>query len=216
MKSVLIIGMGKFGQILASKMLELGNEVMIVDKRESIINEFAPLFTNAFVGDCTNEGVLKSLGVNNFDICFVTVGNDFQSSLEITSQLSELGAKHVISKAEREIQAKFLLRNGANEIVYPERDSATKLAVKCNTKNIFDFIELTSEYGIFEIAVPSKWVKESLININVRKNYHLNVLAIKKGNDLNPLPDPDYLFCAEDHIVVLGEPKDVFKVTSKN
>lgn len=214
MKSILIIGMGKFGEILGSKLMELGNDVMIVDKNEAIINELAPHYTNALVGNCANEGVLKSLGINNFDICFVTVGNDFQSSLEITSQLKELGAKYVISKAERDIQAKFLLRNGADEIVYPERDIAIKLATRCNTKNVFDFIELTSEYAIFEIAVPSKWESESLSSINIRKNYNMNVLAIKKDNVLNPLPDPDYIFCQNDHIVVLGKPKDIFKITS--
>ncbi len=218
MKSVLIIGMGKFGTILGAKMMELGNDVMIVDKDETIINELAPHFTNALIGNCTNEGVLRSLGINNFDICFVTIGNDFQSSLEVTSRLKELGAKHVISKAEREIQAKFLLRNGADEIVYPERDVATKLATKCNTHNIFDFIELTNEYAIFEIAIPGKWANHSLRDLNVRKEYGVNVLAVKKGTVLNPAPDPSYLFCRDDHVVVLGNSNDIFRLTgsSKN
>ena len=130
-------------------MLELGNEVMIVDKQESIITELAPRFTNAYIGDCTNESVLKELGVNHFDICFVTIGDNFQSSLEITSLLKELGARFVVSKASRDIQAKFLIKNGADEVVYPDRDMAEKLAIKHNAKNIFDYVEITDDYGIF-------------------------------------------------------------------
>lgn len=215
MKSILIIGMGKFGKLLGSKLLELGNEVMIVDKDEEIINELAPMYTNSYIGNCANEGVLLSLGVKNFDICFVAIGDDFQSSLEITSQLKELGAKYVISKAERDIQAKFLLRNGADEIVYPERDIAIKLATRCNAHNIFDFIELTSEIGIFEIAVPGKWVRHTLAELNIRKKYRLNVLAIKKGSAINPMPEPTYAFVPEDHIVVMGNPNDVIKISGK-
>lgn len=215
MKSFLIIGMGKFGKMLGSKLLELGNEVMIVDKNEDVIQELAPIYTNSYIGNCTNEGVLRSLGVNNFDICFVAIGDDFQSSLEITSLLKELGARYVISKAERDIQAKFLLRNGADEIVYPERDIAIKLATRCDAHNIFDFIELTSEVGIFEIAVPKKWIKHTLAELNIRKKYMLNVLAIKKGSAINPMPEAGYVFCPDDHIVVLGKPNDITRVNGK-
>lgn len=215
MKSFLIIGMGKFGKMLGSKLLEFGNEVMIVDKNEDVIQELAPMYTNSYIGNCTNEGVLRSLGVNNFDICFVAIGTDFQSSLEITSLLKELGARYVISKAERDIQAKFLLRNGADEIVYPERDISIKLATRCDAHNIFDFIELTGEVGIFEIAVPKKWVKHTIAELNIRKRYMLNVLAIKKGSAINPMPEPGYVFCPEDHIVVLGKPNDIIRVSGK-
>lgn len=134
MKNILIIGIGRLGRHLAEKLTELNNSVMIVDKDENIINELAPRFTNAMIGDCTKEGVLRSLGVNNFDICFVTISDNFQSSLEITSLLKELGAKYVVSKANRDLQAKFLLRNGADEVVYPERDIAEKLAIRHNAK----------------------------------------------------------------------------------
>ncbi len=212
MKSILIIGMGKFGTLLGSKLMELNNEVMIVDKEESVINELAPLYTNALIGNCTHEGVLKSLGVNNFDICFVTIGSDFQASLEVTSQLKELGAKHVISKAEREIQAKFLLRNGADEIVYPERDIALKLAIRSNASNIFDFIELSDKYALFEIAVPSKWIKHTIRELDVRNKYKVNVIAIRKDGIIVPVTDPDYILNAEDHLVIMGEHSDVVKL----
>ncbi|NCA92265.1 TrkA family potassium uptake protein [bacterium] len=212
MKSILIIGMGKFGTLLGSKLMELNNEVMIVDKEESVINELAPLYTNALIGNCMHEGVLKSIGVNNFDICFVTIGGDFQASLEVTSQLKELGAKRVISKAERDIQAKFLLRNGADEIVYPERDIALKLAIRCNASNIFDFIELSDKYALFEIAVPTKWVKKSLREIDIRNKYKVNVIAFKQSGVITPVTDPDYPLSAEDHLIIMGEQNDVFRI----
>ena len=128
MKSILIIGMGRFGRHLCQNLAELGNQIMIVDQEEANLEEMLPLVVSAKIGDCTNENVLKSLGVANFDLCFVCIGTNFQSSLEITSQLKEMGAKYVVSKANRDIHAKFLLRNGADEVVYPDRDIAEKAA----------------------------------------------------------------------------------------
>lgn len=215
MKSVLVIGMGRFGRHLADKMLELGNEVMIVDKQESIITELAPRFTNAYIGDCTNESVLKELGVNHFDICFVTIGDNFQSSLEITSLLKELSARFVVSKASRDIQAKFLIKNGADEVVYPDRDMAEKLAIKHNAKNIFDYVEITDDYGIFEIPIVKEWTGKSVKTVDVRKNYHINIMAVKRDSKLKVLPGADYIFNADDHILVVGKPADVFKLTDK-
>ncbi len=215
MKSVLVIGMGRFGRHLALKMLELGNEVMIVDAKESIITELAPKFTNAYIGDCTNESVLKEIGVNNFDLCFVTIGDNFQSSLEITSLLKELGAKYVVSKASRDIQAKFLIKNGADEVVYPDRDMAEKLAIKHNAKNIFDYIEITDDYGIFEIPIVKEWAGKSIKTVDVRKNFHINIMAIKSDDQLKVLPSADYVFDENDHILIVGKPADVFKLTDK-
>lgn len=216
MKNILIVGMGRFGRHLAIKMNELGNDVMIVDKDESIINSLAPMFTNAFVGDCTNETALKSLGVNNFDICFVSIGDNFQSSLEATSLLKELGAKYVVSKASRDIQAKFLLRNGADEVVYPERDMAEKTAIKHNAKNIFDYLELSDDLGIFEIPVISNWIEKSIISIDIRNLYNLNIIAIRKCDGQTVLPTADYVFHNNDHLVVIGKQQDVFKLANKS
>ena len=142
MKSLLVIGMGRFGKHLARKLMELGNDVMIIDKDESIINTLSASFTDAFVGDCTNPAVIHSLGINNFDICFVTIGDNFQSSLEITSLLKEAGAKYIVSKATVDMQAKFLKQIGADEVVYPEHDMAIRLAIKHNANNVFDYIEI--------------------------------------------------------------------------
>lgn len=214
MKSILIIGMGRFGKHLAYKMSELGNDVMIVDKEEKIINELSPEFINAMIGDCTNEAVVRGLGVNNFDICFVAIGDNFQASLEITSLLKELGAKYVVSKADRDMQAKFLERNGADEVVYPEHDMAEKLAIRHNAKNIFDYVELTNEYAIYEVAVVKEWVGLSLKSLNIRREYGVNIMAIKKGNSI-AIPTAEYIFEEDDHILIIGKQKDVFKLSNK-
>lgn len=216
MKSILVIGMGRFGKHIARKMSELHNDVMIVDKNEDIIEELAPNFTDAQIGDCTNMAVLRSLGVSNFDICFVAIGSNFQSSLEITSLLKELGAKYVISKASRDIQAKFLLRNGADKVSYPEREMAEKLAICHSEKNIFDFIELTPEYAIYEIPIWDAWVGKSIKNIDIRRKYNINILTIKKINSIKPLPGSEYEFEKGDILVIIGKSVDVFKLTSKS
>ena len=215
MKSILVIGMGRFGKHLARKMTELNNEVMIVDIDESIIEELAQDFTDAHIGDCTNESVLKSLGVRNFDICFVAIGSNFQSSLEITSLLKELGAKYVVSKASRDIQAKFLLKNGADEVVYLEREMAEKLAIRFSARSVFEFIELTHEYAIFEIPSSDSWLGKSIASIDIRRKHHITILAIKNGDILNPLPNSDYVFRHGDHVVVIGKPEDVLKLNGK-
>lgn len=215
MKSILVIGMGTLGRHLATKMRELGNDVMVVDKNESTIQEIAPFFPDAIVGDCTSDGVLQSLGVNNFDYCFVAIGEDFYASLEITSILKELGAKYVISKAKRKRQADFLMKIGADEVFYPEREIAEKLAVRYNATNIFDYVELTSEYSIFEIPILKSWEGKTIIEIDVRKNYSVNIIATKMGNSINPVPGGNYVFQPGNHIVVIGKATDVFKLSSK-
>lgn len=211
MKSFLVIGMGRFGTFLAQRLQELKNEVMVIDQSEDTINSIADKFQNAQIGDCTNEAVLKSLGVNNFDKCFVTIGDNFQSSLEITSLLKELGAKCVVSKANREIQAKFLLRNGADEVVYLERDMAQKVAMRHSLNNVFDYIELADEYSIFEIEVPESWIGHSIAALGVRAKYNLNVLAIKQGLKTIPMPRPDNVFSKGDHVMVMGSDEDIKK-----
>ncbi len=213
MKNILIIGMGKFGSLLAKNLVNLNNQVMIVDKDEKKINEVAHLYTNALIGDAAKEDFLLNLDVKNFDICFVTIGDDFQSSLEITSQLKELGAKYVISKADRDLQAKFLLRNGADEIVYPARDMALKLAVKCND-SVFDFFHVAGDYNTYEIATPKKWLNKTILQVDVRNRYDVNILAIKEDN-LVKMPSATYVFNEKAHLLVLGKENDVFKLLNK-
>ena len=214
MKSILIIGMGAFGRHLALKMSELKNDVMIVDKDAAIIDEMSVFVTDAQIGDCTKEDVLKALGVSNFDTCFVTIGDTFQSSLEITSLLKDLGAKYVISKASRDIQAKFLLRNGADEVVYPDKDMAEKLAVRCSANNVLDYFSITNEYSIFEIPIMPGWAGYSIEEVNVRKKYHINILLIKNGNSIMTMPKADYIFKEDDQIIVIGRSMEVLKFTN--
>ncbi|MFA9423779.1 MAG: TrkA family potassium uptake protein [Sedimentibacter sp.] len=211
MKTILIIGMGAFGRHLTLKMMELKNDVMVVDKDASIIEEMASLVTDAQIGDCTKEDVLKALGVTNFDICFVTIGDTFQSSLEITSLLKDLGAKYVVSKASRDIQAKFLLKNGADEVVYPDKDMAEKLAIRCSANNVLDYFSITNEYSIYELKIMKNWVGQSIVEINVRRKYNINILLIKNGTDEITMSRADYVFKENDLIVVIGKSEDALK-----
>jgi len=213
MKSILIIGMGKFGRHLATKFHDLGNDVLIVDSDEAIINSLASKFTDAFCGDCTNEDVIKGLGVNNFDVCFVTIGDAFQSSLEITSLLKEHKAKYIVSKATGDLQAKFLKQIGANEVVYPEKDMAENLAIKFNSNNVFDYIEISQDYAIYETPVLKQWVGKTIVEIDVRKNYNINIVVVRRDGETFPSIGADYVFSANDHIVWLGDKKALKKLT---
>ncbi|ALP91762.1 MULTISPECIES: potassium channel family protein [Clostridium] len=215
MKSVLIIGIGRFGRHLARKFVELGNEVMIVDIEEEKMSEIVSIVTTAQIGDCTNVDVLKSLGVRNFDICFVCIGDNFQASLEITSLLKELGAKHVVSKANREIHAKFLLRNGADDVVYPEKDIAEKAAIRYSADHVFDYIELTPEYSIAEIPPVSGWIGKTIAEISVRGKYQMSILAIKENGEILPLPKADHVFREEEHLIVAAKKNDLVKLIKK-
>ena len=215
MKSVLIIGMGTLGRHLARKMIEYGNEVMIVDSNEDIIQEMAQEIPNAVVGDCAAEGVLRSFGVSNFDFCFVTVGEDFYAALEITAILKELGAKCVIAKAKKNRQADFLKKIGADEVFYPEEEMAESLAIRYTADNIYDYIELNEEYSVYEMPILKEWKGKTIKNVDVRKLYNINIIAIKNSDYLNPSPAPDYVFEEEDHIVVIGKADDVLKISAK-
>lgn len=215
MKSILVIGMGRLGRHLASTMIDLGNEVMVIDKDPEVIESLSPVHGDANIGDCTNENVIKALGVDNFDICFVTIDSDFQSSLVVTSLLKTYGANLVVSTAKRDIQADLLKKIGADEVVYPEREIAEKLAVRYNSSNIFDFIKLTPEYAIYEIPAPAVWTGKTISTLGVRQHYKVNIIAIKQGNTLNTMPGPDYTFKADDHVIVIGKAGDVFKLSSE-
>lgn len=208
MKSFLIIGMGRFGQHLSRNLIRLGNDVMIVDQNEERLEELLPIVTSAKIGDCTKADVLKSFGVANFDMCVVCIGTNFQSSLEITSLLKELGANYVISKATRDVQAKFLLRNGADEVIYPERDIAERLAVRVSANHVFDYIEM-GDYGIYEIPPRDEWLGKSIKDVNFRVKYHVSIIGTKENGETNLLPLADHIFKKEEHLMIIGKKKDV-------
>lgn len=209
MKSVLIIGLGRFGHHLCANMVKLGNEVMVIDRSEAATEDLLHIATSVKVGDCTNEEVLRSLGVGNFDICFVCIGSNFQSSLEITSLAKDLGARHVVCKANRDIHAKFLLRNGADEVFYPDRDIAERLAVKYSANHVFDYFELSKDYSIFEIQPKNSWVGQTIRGADIRAKYHVSIFGIRQGAELMVLPRADYVMKKEDHLMVVGLTKDI-------
>lgn len=215
MKSVLIIGMGRMGRHLAKRMHQLGNDVMIVDNNPAIIESLSDRFTDSSICDCTNESVIESLGVDNFDVCFVTIGEDFQASLVITSLLKKHGARRIVTKTNQDIQAELLRIIGADEIVYPEVDIAEKLAVRYNAKNIFDFVPLTDEYSIYELPILPAWAGHTLIELNIRRKYQINIIAVKNGTGLDANLGADYRFRPDDHIIVIGRSNEVFKLASK-
>lgn len=209
MKSILIIGMGKFGHHLCDNLVELGNDVMAVDENEEKVADLIYKVTNVQIGDCTNPQVVKSLGVGNFDIVFVCIGANFQNSLEVTSLVKEMGAKCVISKANRDVHAKFLLRNGADEVIYPDRDIAVKLAKRCSINHVFDYIKLDEEYSIYEVPPHEEWIGHSIMELNVRKKYGVDILGVKTGDKMNISPSADYVFQEGDHLMVLSNKQHI-------
>ncbi len=215
MKSFLLIGVGRFGKHLAKKLIDLGNDVVAVDKDAEKLERLNNLLTDSFVGDCTNEGVLRALGINNYDVCFVCTAEDFQASMEITSMLKELGAKYVVSTAKLDRQSDLLYKIGADDVIYAEKQIAEKTGIRYNAQNIFDLIQVTNEYAIYEIAVPVSWINKSIVEINVRKNYNVNIIAVKNGDEINPAPGANYVFKTNDHIMTIGKQKDIMKLTSQ-
>lgn len=215
MKSVLLIGMGMFGQTLGEKLLDMGVEVMIADRNEDVINSLASKYTGALIANCMSADNLQELDIPSYDACVVAIGDDFQSSLEITSILKDLGAKHIVSKASTDIQRKFLFRIGADEVVYPIKDAAEKLAVTLNSKRVYDYFELDADNSVIEIAVPAKWVGRKLIDVDPRGKYGLNILAFKKDKKIISTPTATTVFAADTHMLVFGNTQKILTFTNK-
>lgn len=211
MKSILLIGLGRFGRHIAMKLDEMGHEVMAVDQDEDRVQAVLGYVTNAQIGDSTDEDFLRSLGIDNFDVCIVAIGDNFQNSLETTSLLKELGGRLVVARAARDVQAKFLLRNGADHVVYPEKQLADWTAITYSSEFVYDYINLGEDYAIFEVAVPQRWRDLSIAQIDIRKKYQLNIVAIKKNGLLNAEMTPDYHFDGTENIYVIGQNKNIQK-----
>ncbi len=211
MKSVLLIGLGRFGRNMAEKLNELKYEVMAVDKDERLVNEVLPLVTDAQIGDATSEAFLETLGVDNYDICFVTIGQDFQSSLVITSLLKDLGAKQVVARASSEVHKKFLLRNGADDVFFPAKQVAHWAVIRYAADHVLDYIALDSEYAIYDVAVPEEWDQRTVGSLDIRKKFNLNVLAVRGGGASSIAVTSDTVLRASQTILVLGTWKDVQK-----
>lgn len=211
MKSILLIGLGRFGRHIAIKLDELNHQVMVVDNNESRVEAVLPYVRNAQIGDATNEDFIRSLGVRNFDVCIVAIGDNFQSSLETTSLLKELGAKMVVSRAARDVHAKFLLRNGADEVVYPEKQLASWTAIRYSADHIFDYVELDEEHGIFEISIPDAWIGKTVGELDIRKKYNVNIMALRCNGVLDMNIASETLLGDDQTMLVLGNIKNIQK-----
>ena len=211
MKNILLIGLGRFGRHIALQLNKLGHEVMAVDSNEERVNEILPIVTNAQIGDSTNTEFLKSLGIGNFDVCIVTIGGNFQNSLETTSLLKELGAKLVVSRAERDVQEKFLLRNGADEVIYPEKQVANWAAIRYTADHIRDYIEVDEAHAIFEVEVPGGWIGKTVGELDIRRKYSINIMATKENGKINMAVSPETVLTDKITLLVLGVYKELQK-----
>lgn len=211
MKSILLIGVNRFGSLLAQQFQKHGHQVMAVDKDEERINSILPIVTDAQIGDSTNEAFLRTLGVNNYDVCIVTIGSDFQSSLETTSLLKELGGRLVVSRADRDVQAKFLLRNGADEVISPEKQIAEWAAIRYASDHILDYIKLDDDHAIFEVPIPDDWADKSIGRIDIRKKYGITIMAVKENGKMNLSVTPETVLRSNNTMLVLGEQKAIRK-----
>lgn len=215
MKSFLIIGLGSFGRHLTYKLIEHGNEVMVLDIDEERVADIAPVATASYVGDCQDEQVLASLGVQNFDVCFVCVRDDLQSSLEATATLKELGAKCVVARADREKQIKFLRKIGADYVIHTEMDMAHRAAIRFSVEHVFDYFEMTPRFAVFEMEPLEKWIGKTVAEVDVRRRYNVNILGVKNGDEIEPLLDPGYRFVADSHLVIAGDKDAALRVMNQ-
>lgn len=211
MKSILLIGLGRFGRHIAKELNELNHEVMAVDTNEARVNAVLPYVTNALIGDSTNENFLADLGIRNFDACIVTIGDNFQNSLETASLLKEFGAAKVIARASRGVQEKFLLRNGADEVVYPEKQLAAWTAIRCTAEGILDYTELDREHSIIELSIPAEWDGKTVSDLDLRKKFGINILGLRKDGELNMDITPDMLLKGGQPILILGKQRKIRK-----
>ncbi len=211
MKTILLIGLGRFGRHIARRLNDLNIQVMAVDNQEERVNAVLPYVTHAQIGDSTDEEFLSSLGIRNYGACIVTIGDNFQNSLETASLLKELGAGKVIARASRGVQEKFLLRNGADEVVYPEKQLASWTAIRCTSEHILDYIELDGDHSIFELSIPGDWNGKTIIQLDIRKKYGINILGVRENGELNMNIVPDTVLSKGTSILVLGRQRAVQK-----
>ena len=212
MKNILVIGAGRFGTYIIQKFAEQGDEILVIDRSEDKIDKVQDFVTSSLIGDSTDPDFMANVGVNNFDICVVAIGDNFQNSLETTSLLKELGAKFVVSRASRDVHEKFLLRNGADKVVYPEKDIAEWTAIRFSSANIKDYIPVPGDYSIFEVEVPTSWIGKSIVDLKIRQKMHLNILAVRdKDADFNMEYNPQDPVKDNQSVLVIGSDSDLQK-----
>lgn len=212
MKQFVVIGLGSFGMSLAKTLYEMGNDVLVIDKDEELVQSMAGLVTHAVRADATDENVLKSLGVKNFDVAIVAIGKNMESSIMITMLVKEMGVKYVIAKAHNELHARVLYKVGADRVVMPEKDMGIRVARNIFSSNLLDLIEFSKDYSIAEILPIEEWFHKTLKEIRMRERYGLNVIAAKKMNDeIIVSPGPDYVVDEGDILAVCGKNVDIKK-----
>lgn len=211
MKSILVVGLGRFGSHIATKLAELNHQVMAIDINEDRVNAVLQFVTSAQIGDSTNERFLASIGVKDFDACIVAIGDNFQSSLVTTSLLKSLGAQKVIARASTAVHERFLLHNGADQVVYPERQFAIWTAIRCTSEHILDYIELDDDYAIFELSIPEAWRGRQIVQLDIRKKYGINILGLRENGTMKMDIRPDMVLNYQESILVLGHEKAIHK-----
>lgn len=215
MKSILIIGLGHFGRHMARKFIENGHEVMAVENSEERADAAVGLIQQILIGDAREERFMESLGISNFDLAVIAIGDSFQTVLEITVLLKDLGCKYIVARASRDVHRKLLLRNGADYVSYAEREIAERLAIRFGANNIFDYVELTPEIGIYELSVPDSWVGKSMVDLSIRTKYQVSILATKKNEEIFPLPHPSHVFEEDESVMVMGTLESIKKISDK-
>ena len=215
MKNYVVIGCGRFGSSVAKTLYSLGHEVLAIDKNEEKIQNIAEQVTHAVEADCTDENVLKSLGIRNFDVAVISIGSDIQSSIMATLICKELGVQYVLCKAQNELQAKVLYKIGADRVVFPERDMGIRVAHNLVSQNVLEYIELDPHYSIAEIVAPSKWIGKTIGQLDLRANYGITVMPVKQGININISPEADDVLKAGDILVVIGKNEQINKVEER-
>jgi len=208
-KQFIIIGLGRFGSSIAKTLYSLGNDVLAIDRDEDVVQDIADSVTHAVQLDATDENALRSLGIRNFDVAVVTIGDNIQSSIMVTLLVKELGVKYIIAKGQSELHAKVLYKIGADRVILPEKDMGIRVAHNLVSANILDYIELSEDYSIMEIQVLDEWSGKTLNELKLRRKYGINVMAIKRGDEVNLSPAADDIIKENDIIVAIGSAEDL-------
>ncbi len=214
-KEFVVIGLGRFGGSICRELSEQGMEVMAIDLDEDRVNEFAAIASHAVVADTTDESVLKSLGIRNFDHVIVAIGDDIQSSILTTLMLKEAGVKKVTAKAQNDYHEKVLLKIGADQVVHPERDMGRRIAHNIVSNNVLDYLELSDEHSIMEIIANESLAGNTLIDLDIRARYGINIVAIKRGKDIFVSPQADEPIQLNDVLIIIGADKDIDRFERK-
>jgi trk system potassium uptake protein TrkA len=212
-KQYVVIGLGSFGVSIATTLSALGNDVLAIDSSEEKIQEISNSVTHAVQADATDKEALKSLGIRNFDTAIIGMGNDIQSSIMISMLVRELGVRYIIAKAVNELHAKVLYKLGVDRVVFPERDMGVRVAHNLMSSNILDYIEISPDYDLAEIRVASEWKGKTLRELNLRVKHGINIMAIKRGSEVNISPMADDFIETDDILVVIGEKNKLNKIS---